>query len=180
MREKRSEENQRARARGSRPLKLTPADRHDTWDAEWQTRLSAYVRASGFTGVWDYVRQRPAQSYGELAESLAAGGGFGVAPIQIERLQVRDTPVAELQHSVRDSLVRHLRGAFRSLGWRQGPYWESTAIGALVSWSAMWSPRVDVGPLKHRLFELAPPEGWLPADAGDPFLLAVVPEKVEP
>lgn len=161
-------------------MKLTAADRHDTWDAEWESRLSEHIRSSGFADVWDYLRRQPGRSYGELAERLAASGGFGVAPIQIERLQVRDTPAAELPHSIRDSLVRHLRNAFKSLGWRQGPYWESTAIGALVSWSAMWSPRLDVGPLKHRLFELGPPEGWLPADAGDPVLLAAVPDQAEP
>ena len=156
--------------------KQTAADRHDTWDAEWELRLSKHVRSSGFANVWDYVRHLPGQTYGQLAEEVARGGDFGVAPIQIERLQVRDTPAAELQHSIRDSLVRHLRGSFKSLGWRQGPYWESTAIGALVSWSAMWSPRVDVGPLKHRLFELGLPDGWVPADDRDPFLLALVPE----
>lgn len=162
-----------------RSPKLTAADRHDTWDAEWEDRLSKHARSCGFANVWGYVRSRPGQTYGELAEALAASGGFGVAPIQIERLQVRETPAAELPHSIRDSLVRHLRCSFKPLGWRQGPYWESTAMGALGSWSAMWSSRVDVGPLKHRLFELSPPEGWLPADDRDPFLLALVPESGE-
>lgn len=126
--------------------------------------------------MWEYVRHLPGKTYGQLADGLAAGGGFGVAPIQIERLQVRDTPAAELKSSIRDSLSRHLCFAFQTRGWGQGPYWESTAIGALVSWSAMWSSRLDVAPLKHRLFELGPPEGWLPADERDRFLLALVPE----
>jgi len=156
-----------------RSRKPSAADRHDTWDAEWEDRLARHVRSSGFASVWDYVRRRPGQTYAELAEALAASGDFGVAPIQVERLQVRETPAAELQDSIRDSLVRHLRGAFKSRGWRQGPYWESTAMGALGSWSAMWSERMDLGPLKRRLFELAPPEGWLPADDRDPVLLVL-------
>jgi hypothetical protein len=155
--------------------KRTAADRHDTWDAEWEDRLARHVRCSGFASVWDYVRRRPGQSYAELAEALAASGDFGVAPIQVERLQVRDTPAAELRDSIRDSLVRHLRGAFKSVGWRQGPYWESTAMGALGSWSAMWSERVDLGVQKRRLFELGVPEGWLPADDRDPVLLELLP-----
>lgn len=160
----------------SRSAKPTAADRHDTWDAGWEERLTSHVLATGLAGVWDYVRQRPGQPYAELAEALSASGDFGVAPVQIERLQVRDTPDDELRRSLRDSLQRHLRHAFQPLGWRQGPYWESRAIGALASWAAMWLPRIDVTALKHRLFEAGPPEGWSPAEAGDPFLLAVVPD----
>lgn len=160
-------------------LKRTAADRHDTWDADWEERLSKHVRSAGFASVWDYVRQQPAQTYRELAERLADSGGFGVAPIQIERLQVRETPAAELQQSIRDSLLRHLRSAFRQ-GWGRGAYWESLAIGALGSWSAMWSPRIDLGPLRTRLFELEPPEGWQPADERDPVLLSLVPDSGGP
>jgi hypothetical protein len=152
------------------------AERHDTWDAGWEARLSAHVRAAGFANVWDYVRQRPRVTYRELSELLAESGGFGVAPVQIERLQVTETPEPELQRSIRDSLARHVRAAFHAQGWGRGAYWESLAIGALGSWSAMWSARVDLGPLRTRLFELEPPEGWLPEDERDSFLLALVPE----
>lgn len=156
--------------------KRTAAERHDTWDADWEGRLSRHVRSAGFASVWDYVRQQPGLPYAELGERLAVSGNFGVAPIQIERLQVRETPEAELQTSMRDSLVRHLRSSFRTRGWGRGAYWESIAMGALGSWSAMWTPRADLGMLKLRLFELEPPEGWLPADERDSFLLALVPE----
>lgn len=159
--------------------KRTAADRHDTWDANWEERLSKHVRSAGFANVWDYVRHQPGQTYRELAERLADSGGFGVAPIQIERLQVRETPAAELQQSIRDSLLRHLRSSSKP-GWGRGAYWESAAIGALGSWSAMWSPRVDLGALRTRLFELEPPEGWLPADDRDAFLQALVPDSGEP
>ena len=152
------------------------ADAYDTWDAGWDDRLSAHVRAAGCTSVWDYVRQRPCTSYGELAEQLAAAGGFGVAPVQVERLQVRDTPDAELARSVRDSLVRHLHSAFRVSPWGDGAYWESRALGALGAWSGMWSARTDLSALKHRLFDAHPPSGWLPRDEGDPFLVTLVPD----
>jgi len=154
----------------------TAAERYDTWDPEWEARLVGHVRGSGFANVWEYLRSRPGRTYAELAEEIAGDGGFGVAPIQIERLQARQTPDAELRLSVRDSLVRHLRHSFKALAWRDGPYWESTAIGALVSWSAMWSERVDISHLKHRMFEQAPPAGWLPADDRDPYVVAVVPD----
>jgi hypothetical protein len=152
------------------------ADRHDTWDANWEERLSAHVRTAGAAGMWDYVRQRPKQTYRELSELLAESGRFGVAPVQIERLQVRDTPEPDLKQSIRDSLVRHIRHTFRSEGWGRGAYWESLAIGALGSWSAMWLPRADLGALRTRLFELEPPEGWLPEDERDSFLLKLVPD----
>ncbi len=160
----------------SRSSKPTAAERHDTWDAGWEERLSSHVRAAGFTNVWEYVRHRPGEGYSDLAEGLAHSGGFGVAPIQIERLQVRDTPEKELRSSLRDSLQRHLRGAFQDLGWRQGPYWESRAIGALGAWAAMWSPRVDVSAMKQRIFEAGPPEGWSPTDDRDRFLREAVPD----
>jgi hypothetical protein len=157
-------------------MRQSAAERHDTWDAGWEERLAGHTRSTGPGGMWDYVRQHPKLTYRELSELLAESGGFGVAPVQIERLQVRETPDAELQRSIRDSLLRHLRYAFRAQGWGRGAYWESLAIGALGSWSAMWSPRVDLGALRTRLFELEPPEGWLPEDERDPFLLKLVPD----
>lgn len=160
-----------------RSAKLGSADRHDTWDPGWEDRLGSHLRSAGFPDAWHFVSSQPGRPYDELAERLAASAGFGVAPIQIERLQMRDTPEPELQRSLRDSLARHIGGAFRALGWGQGPYWESRALGALGSWSAMWTARVDVSPLKHRLFELQPPAGWLPADEQDPYLLRLLPDR---
>jgi hypothetical protein len=156
--------------------KLTAADRYDTWDEGWEARLAHHVASLGLKSVWRYLQQLPGEPYDELAERLCASGGFGVAPVQIERLQVRDTPSSELVASVRDSLARHLQHAFKIYPWRQGAYWESRAIGALASWSAMWSCRVDLGPLRHRLFDLAAPEGWLPTTEGDPVLRMLVPD----
>jgi hypothetical protein len=159
--------------------KLTAADRYDTWDGDWEGRLSAHIRSSGLANAWAYVRRLPGEPYADLAERLCASGGFGVAPVQIERLQARDTPDAELMESIRDSLSRHLHYAFKIYGWGQGAYWESRAIGALASWTAMWSARIDLGPHRHRLFELKAPEGWMPVDERDPYLLALVPDRQE-
>lgn len=162
-----------------KPGKLTVADRYDTWDPDWEERLRRHLQSSGFEDAWVYIQRHPSRPYLELAEALATSGGFGVAPIQVERLQVHDTPQADLQRSLRDSLVRHLRGAFHTLAWRQGPYWESRALGALGSWSAMWTAHADLGPSKHRLFELGPPEGWVPADERDSYVLALLPDTRE-
>jgi hypothetical protein len=159
-------------------LKPTAADRYDTWDAGWESRLTSHLQASGRKNMWDYVRQVPAETYGELSERLSESGGFGVAPVQIERLQARDTPERELAASIRDSLARHLRHAFVGHRWGDGPYWESRAIGALASWTAMWTERIDLGSLRHRLFELGAPEGWMPESERDPFLLALVPDRL--
>jgi hypothetical protein len=159
-----------------RPAKPTAADRYDTWDPDWEAKIDAQVRAAGAAHVWDYVRRHPGTTYAELAERLSAAGGFGVAPIQLERLQVRDTPDSELATSLRDSLARQMRRSFRAATWGEGPYWESRALGALVSWSTMWSSRTDVDALKHRLFELKPPPGWRPDDDRDPFLLRLIPD----
>jgi hypothetical protein len=156
--------------------KLTAADRCDTWDAGWETRLAGHVREVGFTSVWEYIRRFPGEPYVDLAERLAGSGGFGVAPIQVERLQVHDTPEEDLAASIRDSLARHLHHAFKAYGWRRGPYWESRAIGALASWTGMWSSRINLGVHRHRLFELGAPEDWTPADERDPYLIALVPE----
>jgi hypothetical protein len=160
-----------------RSKKGTVAERYDTWEPEWEERLRSHVRSLGFAHVWDYVKEHPGQTYGELAGRLFESGGFGVAPVQIERLQVRDTPDAEISRSLRDSLSRHLREAFRASGWREGPYWESSGLEALSAWATMWSPRRDVTPLKRRLFDAGAPEGWMPADERDPFVLLVVPDE---
>jgi hypothetical protein len=155
--------------------KLSAADRHDTWDAGWEQRLVGQMRSAGAADAWDYLKRRPAAPYASLADELSAAGGFGVAPVQIERLQVRDTPEAELRDALRDSLVRHLRVAFRTLRWGEGPYWESRVLGALVCWAAMWTARTDVSPLKRRLFDAGPPQGWMPEGPQDPFVRAAVP-----
>ena len=160
--------------------RLTSADRYDTWDADWEGRLTSHIRTLGAAHLWDYLRELPGETYEELAERLCASGGFGVAPVQVERLQARDTPAADLARSIRDSLVRHIRHSFRAHPWREGPYWESRAIGALASWSAMWSGRIDLGPLRHRLFELGAPKGWMPRGESDPFLLNLVPDRPSP
>jgi hypothetical protein len=160
-----------------RSRKRTVADRYDTWEPEWEERLRAHLRALGFAHAWDYVRQHPGLTYAELASRLAESGGFGVAPVQIERLQVRDTPDAEVGPSLRDSLARQLREALRAFGWREGPYWESGGLEALSAWAAMWSPRRDLSPLKRRLFDAGAPAGWMPAGERDPFLLLVVPDE---
>jgi len=151
-------------------------ERLDTWDEGWEERLARQVRTSGCDNLWQYVRHRPGLPYAALAAELSRAGGFGVVGIQVERLQVRDTPEPELPRSIRDSLVRHLRTAFAAVGWRSGPYWESRALGALSAWSAMWAPRADVAPLKRRMFEIQAPPGWLPEDEDDRFLLALMPE----
>jgi hypothetical protein len=160
-----------------RSKRRTAADRYDTWEAGWEERLRSHLRACGFKNAWDYAKAHPARTYGELAERLFESGSFGVAPVQIERLQVNDTPEAELHRSLRDSLARQLRESLRAFGWREGPYWESSGIEALSAWAAMWSSRLDLAPLKHRLFDAGAPEGWMPADDHDPYLLAVVPDE---
>jgi hypothetical protein len=151
-------------------------ERLDTWDEGWEARLTRYVQGAGCADVWDYVQRRPGVSYTALADELSTAGGFGVVGIQVERLQVRDTPEADQARSIRDSLVRHLHAALAGVGWRNGAYWESRALGALAAWSAMWVLRADVAPLKRRMFEIGAPSGWLPRDADDRFLLSLVPE----
>jgi hypothetical protein len=160
-----------------RSKKRTAADRYDTWEPDWEERLRRHLRALGFAHAWDYVRQHPGLTYAELAARLFESGGFGVAPVQVERLHVHDTPEAEIQRSLRDSLARQLRESLRAFGWREGPYWESSGIEALSAWAAMWSERRDLAPLKHRLFDAGAPEGWVPGDERDPYLLAVVPDE---
>jgi hypothetical protein len=157
--------------------RLTSADHLDTWDEGWAPRLSAHVMASGAADVWTWVRLRPGRSYAELAEELGASASFGVAPIHIERLQVQDTPDTELPCSVRDSLARHLRENLRRRPWGEGPYWQSRVLGALVSWSDPWAARVDVTAIKHRLFEVKPAMGWVPADGEDQILRSVIPDR---
>ena len=62
----------------------------------------------GAASLWHYVQRWPGVSYADLAEDLSSRGDFGVAPVQMERLQVRDTPERELTASIRDSLARQL------------------------------------------------------------------------
>jgi hypothetical protein len=158
------------------PKKVTAAEQFNTWDLDWETRLASYVRSAGYSGMWDYVHRFPGEPYDVLSERLCETGGFGVAPVQVQRLQVRDTPDAEQPRSIRDSLARHLRQTLKDQTWGQGPYWESRAIAALAPWTAMWSSRVDLSPHRRQLFALGAPVGWSPADEGDPYLLALVPD----
>jgi hypothetical protein len=106
--------------------------------------------------------------------------GVLVAPVQVEQLQVADTPASELHASLRDSLVRFLRAAFKRRGWGDGPYWQSHVSVALAAWSTVWAGRADLAGFHQRLLDAAPPIGWVPQDADDTHLLSLLPDGREP
>ena len=146
------------------------------WDDDWELHLVSTIRALGFPDSWAFVREFPGETYPELASRLAAFRGRIVAPLQVQHLQATHTPESDLVLSLRDSLGRHLRHAFKRLGWRQGRNWQGKAIGALISWSAMWSPRLDLSAFKARLLGAPLAEGWVPVADGDPVLVDLIPE----
>ena len=143
------------------------------WDDGWEERLRSSLRAHSSDSVLTYLAERPGLPYGDVAHELAERLALPVAPVQLEQLQVRDTPREHLADAVRDSLARLLRGAFLRVGWRQGPYWQSKIAGVLATWVTMWDERVPLKDLRRAVFELNAPVGWIPRDGRDPLIQAL-------
>ncbi len=153
------------------------------WEGDHARRLTARLQAHGYASATDFAAAFPRSSLVPLAATL---GTTDVAAVQLER-RLYDEAIERgtVERLARDLLVRELHEHLPD-GWRREwgpdvpgdtttPRWRrsmaatgwATAVGSVPEYDAA-ADRV-----MFALRDQAPfPDGWLPADADDPLLVA--------
>ncbi|MBK8597162.1 MAG: hypothetical protein IPP07_24000 [Holophagales bacterium] len=135
------------------------------WKGDWTRRLAERIQASGHADLRSLLSANRDKSYEELAELL----GEGIAPVQVQTLEAVEAPSEDVTAAAVEALARFLRASLPN-GWGGTRYWESSALGALARWEAIWSKRVTTSGAAEALFRRNPPLGWRPQDGADLLL----------
>jgi len=138
------------------------------WRGDWQERIAQRLKEQGFESYSAFLEANPGVTYTEMAQLLSAGED--VVPVQLERLHASSVRPEQREQAVLDSLARFLREALKK-GWGVGHRWHSSVGAALTSWNVTWGGGTEIEKLERALFELKPPDGWIPEPKDDPVLL---------
>jgi hypothetical protein len=153
--------------------KYPPGQGH-AWRGDWQERLTALLRARGFSSAREFAATAPTRSFVELAEDLGPGE---VAAIQLQWRALDEAAGAgDVEGAARDLLVRTFHAMLPG-GWSSPTTDRRRLAGAIAAWSssvsshlAEYKPRLVA--MSHAMLAEDPfPTGWLPAVADDPVLV---------
>ena len=154
------------------------------WTSDWRARIRNRLHTLGFESLQEFLRTVPEETYQQLSqlvgESLPSGG-WDVAPVQIQTLQMedfRDSP-AQLREVATDSLTRLIRQHLKR-GWNCGVH--ATFNRACVA--SEWISLISGGGTDARLASLAeftwktlcernPPDVWIPRNNLDSIIVSV-------
>lgn len=147
------------------------------WQGDWRARLDARVAEHGFADVTAFAASHPA----EHPLGLAARLGDDIAAIQIVKALIDEAEArGEMAVLARDLLARtlshHLPNGWRAECTPDEAFERADAQGEWSSWL------LDVPKdTKRRILEAlrspgAVPDGWRPAGADDPVLVALFSE----
>lgn len=141
----------------------------NAWEGNWKKRILDRLQARGFPALTEYLRQKPAVPYPEIADLL---GKDDVAAFQVEWLQFEEAVrQGRFREAAIDSLVReisyHLPG-----GWKQEARGDFDTAGVWADWVVRLEDySSDVRPIASAvwsgLLDSRPPVGWKPRDAAD-------------
>lgn len=150
-------------------MKTTPTKDESTDDPEYYLKLASELRRLGFRGIMDFAAAYPTASISQLAVRL------GVAPILIHWKFIDEAiQQGQIRQYSKELLVRLLWCA--PLGWRTDAASEgqSEILLHLAAWESdlheLKQDKIARFIIKHLLDSRAIPDGWQPADAGDPVL----------
>jgi len=141
------------------------------WRGDWQQRIAQRLKQRGFESYLAFLEANPGVSYTDMARLLSEGDD--VAPVQLERLHAWSVKPEARDVAILDSLARFLREALKK-GWGVGQRWQGSVAAALASWNVAWGGGPELETLEQALFDLNPPEGWIPEPKDDPLLQKVV------
>lgn len=152
------------------------------WVGDVEQRLGSRLARLGFATATEYARTRPGESLIALAAELGPGD---VAAVQLER-RLYEEAIASgtVEAFARDLLVRSMREHIPE-GWRRDwgpdvPGDTTTARWRASRACAGWAAAIDyvstyeaaAGRVMLALRDAAPfPDGWLPLDADDRYLV---------
>src|SRR5215469_1203549 len=88
----------------------------EAWQGNWKKRILARLQTQGFATVTDYLRQKPALPYLEVADLL---GENDVAAFHVEWLHFEEAVTyGQFREAAIDSLVREISYHLPN-GWRE-------------------------------------------------------------
>lgn len=161
------------------------------WEGDYAGRLKARLQARGYASASEFAAAFPRTSLVALAATL---GTNDVAAVQLERLLYEEAiERGTVERFARDLLVREIHDNLPE-GWRRdwGPdipgdtttaRWRRST--AATGWATAVGSRPEYDAAADRVMfalrDKAPfPDGWLPADADDPLLVAFFREHWRP
>lgn len=145
----------------------------------WEKKLLDRVRQRGFATVGEFVSARPGVPYPELADEL----GPDILGVQVVDAQLREArDRGQLRSAAADSLVRCIRQQLPQ-GWGKTASMDAGVtndfmnITAWSYWSTLFKgvePGGDVPDAVWEQLRERAPLGWLPRDADDSVVRAVI------
>ena len=142
------------------------------WQGDWYERIIQRVRDRGFETVTAFGDAWPTTSLMSMADEL---GKDDVAAAQLERMLVLEAEeTGNIRQCARSLLLRRLHEELPE-GWHA--QWDDDSLfrraSAFSGWTSGLGERYKPG-VYHvwdALIALPIPEGWLPADRDDAFIL---------
>lgn len=145
------------------------------WCGDWCERLVAAIRSRGYSGINDFLEDRPGRTYRAISKEL---GEQKFAPMQIYGMQLREAfQNGSLRRSAADALVRSMRQDMRR-GWGVGLHADRCRATAFSHWRCMVIESCNIDE-KHReclvsvteeIKRIGPPVGWLPKGVDDEII----------
>jgi hypothetical protein len=139
------------------------------WQGDWNNRILDRLRAQHFSTLLEYLRQKPALPYLEVADIL---GIDDVAAIHVEWLHFEEAiKHSQFREAAIDSLVReishHLPG-----GWKEETKGDFDTASVWADWIVrLESYSNNIKPIAsavwRELLDSKPPAGWKPLAAED-------------
>jgi hypothetical protein len=139
------------------------------WQGNWKKRLLDRLQTQGFTTLTDYLRQKPAVPYLEIADLL---GKEDVAAFHVEWLHFEEAiQHGKLREAAIDSLIREIAHHLPN-GWKEEAKGDFNTASVWGDWivrlenyannikpiaSAVWT----------QLSDSRPPAGWKPQNLDD-------------
>jgi len=143
------------------------------WQGNWKKRILDRLHAQGFSKLTDYLRQRPAVPYSEIADLL---GRDEVAAFHVEWLHFEEAVKhGQLRQAAIDSLVREISYHLPN-GWKEETKGDFDTASVWADWIVRLESYSDnVQPLAsavwNELLDSHPPAGWRPQAVEDHRIL---------
>ncbi len=139
------------------------------WQGNWKKRIIERLRCLDFETLTDYLRQKPAVPYLEIADLL---GQNDVAAFHVEWLCFAEAIKRnQFREAATDSLVREISHHLPN-GWKQEVKGDFATASVWADWIVrLESHSNDVRPVAaevwNTLLNSQPPAGWKPQNVDD-------------
>lgn len=139
------------------------------WQGNWKQRLLDHLHARGVASLTDFLRQKPAIPYLEIADIL---GQEDVTAFQVEWLHFEEAiKQGKFREAAIDSLVREISHHLPN-GWKVEAIGDFNTAGVWADWIVRLENyasniRPIASALWRELLASRPPAGWKPEGPDD-------------